>query len=1260
MLGWQAAYAKALSNEKNGKWEAAIRVYSSLLERGEDRNAKVLFRLGHALFRRDRLEEATPYLERAVALEPTNASWHYRLAFVYERRKDFGKAIEHYDAALAIDPSQTKWQERRRKSTVQADVNQRAVHASELNDVMRSSGPAWERLDRLEAGYASHKSDKNWLKNLAAARFNMMRYEEAAQLYTEVVALDPKDADAQFMRGWSWQSCGRPVIAERCFTRAAELDHRLDAGILGVGVFYQGRGQWRLAAEAYLAELRISPENAELSFRAGMALQKVYAWKESLKYLTRAISLNPSAPHWHYRLGLSHERLGDMSSAAASYAEAVATSQGQNPYWSYRLGEVRAASNDFEASCDAYKDSFSSEDSGVLTPIDPSDGRQGYTEDLLTQSLVEALTSQSGRLCYALGRKAETLGMLSTAETAYRAAAARLEEHDPMVHYRLGRVLAAQGKWQEGTRAYSNVRIFKRPFGIDVAPYIKSPSARKSMVYLEYVETTEIENKVVLYESSHGASVSCNPLALYRHIVKDSRFEGYTHVWVLNDKRKIPAELRAKEDVIFVSRESDLYLRYLASAKYLINNNTFPPYFIRRDGQYYLNTWHGTPIKTLGRDIKSGMMDHKNAARNFLHTTHMIFPNHFTANCLMEKYDVADLFTGKAAITGYPRNDVLATTEEDRSAQLRRRLGIPFGKKVVLYAPTWRGTLASKVVDEERLTKDLESFGNGEWHFLYRGHSVTENNVSGVSTDIYSVPADIDTNDLLSIVDVLVTDYSSIMFDFLVTGRPVVYYAYDLESYQAERGLYFDLNEMGGAVCDTLDSAIEAVNSALDGMQSAECTPFVRELVQLEHGVSTKRVADFFFFGDDSQAMEVSKNDRPNALFYAGSFIPNGVTASYLNLVNRLPSDKWNLHTVVDPVAVASEAGRQEKFASNPAHVRAIGRVGIHLVSPEERWVVDKFNTQHNLDNEEMWDIYHRAHQREFLRIFGRAKFEAIICFEGYARFWASILAAPNTAPRVSSIYLHSVMDREWRNRFPYLEGVFRLYNRYDRLLSVSESASKANEQSLASRFGLTPEAFEHVDNLLNPAEVLGSAAAPLDADLDEWMVSEHKNFVTVGRLSPEKGHLKLIEAFAAVAAKRADARLVIVGDGPMRQRIMDLIDELSLGEKIFMAGMRMNPYPIVEKSDYFVFASDYEGQGIAVLEALILGKAVISTDVIGPQSILKGGFGRLVENSVSGLAGGMLDLMRNDPDYPRFDYETYLKDGLSRFTELALGEMNR
>jgi CDP-glycerol glycerophosphotransferase len=191
---------------------------------------------------------------------------------------------------------------------------------------------------------------------------------------------------------------------------------------------------------------------------------------------------------------------------------------------------------------------------------------------------------------------------------------------------------------------------------------------------------------------------------------------------------------------------------------------------------------------------------------------------------------------------------------------------------------------------------------------------------------------------------------------------------------------------------------------------------------------------------------------------------------------------------------------------------------------------------------------------------------------------------------------------------------------------------------------------------VVNAAEAKEFAAEPLDDDLHQWMDAGSTQFVTLGRLSPEKGHAKLIRAFAELTKSHPACKLTILGDGPLRDDLEFLIEELALESNVFLAGLRINPFPALQRSDCFVFSSDYEGQGLVVLEALILGKPVISTDVVGPRSVLENGHGMLVENSVRGLVAGMHDFLDGRLPTPDFDYDQYQKDAITKFERVALG----
>lgn len=1252
--------------EEQKDWTAAVEVYTALLDGAESPDAEIAFRLGHCHFHLGQYQESAVRLQEATAQSPGAAAWHYRLGFVQEQLGNHEAAVAAYRSALTLEPGRTRWAHRLAEVEPLAEQAAAAAlevrrsegrrHRERLQELVAGKAPLWQRLDALNDGLHTNSDDPAWLMQLADAQFSMNRFAEAANNFAAAARLKPEQADLHFRAGWCWELLEQPLVARRAYQRAIAADKELGAKVFGVGVFFQKRGRWVEAADAFKKRLRHERSSAELHYKLGNALMRSYNWREALESLRAAVAMDPTVPQWHYRLGFAHERLTEWTEAASAYEYAILGSSPAPSYWCYRLGYVLTQAHDYEGACRAFATTLKPK--SRVGVVGDSPAVSPYEERLLLDGFDSALQSQSAERCLEAGERLERRGMRSHAARAFEASVRRLENHSPSAYYRLGRALQDLGDFEAACAAYLETRLFKRAHGVDTSAYLKNSDLKQSMIYTEYLETLPLAPTTVLYESSHGDSVACNPLQIFRSMLADPRFDSWTHVWVLNEKDRVPFELAGRPNVIFVARDCDLYLRYLSTASYLINNNTFPPYFVRREGQKYLNTWHGTPLKTLGRDIQNGFMDHRNAARNFLHTTHMIAPNEFTADCLIDKYDVAGIFAGKLAVTGYPRVDATLGASEREKAELRHHLGIEDGKKVVLYAPTWRGSLGTpeetSSIDVLTVMRQLAALGCVP---LYRGHALTSPAGTAGALDEFAVPDDIPTNDLLAVVDVLITDYSSIFFDFMATGRPIVYFAYDLDEYAAERGLYFDLETLPGRVCRETRGLLAEVSAALreEGPPDEKYLRGMEAFCTMEDGSSSQRAIDFFFFDATDCVVQPKRVPKHNVLFYQGSFIPNGITTSYLNLVGNLDPGSTRMFLAVEPSSVKSEERRLEKFAQHPEHVQVLGRVGTQLMTAEERWVIDKFNLTGDLASPELWDIYDGAFNREFRRMFGDATFDSVVCFEGYARYWAALFANTTSRAARKSIYLHNDMHLEWRHRFRYLESMFRLYRKYDQLVSVTKSVHEENVRQLSEAFSLPPANFDYCNNVVNAAEAKEFAAEPLDEDLHQWMEAGSTQFVTLGRLSPEKGHAKLIRAFAEMIKSHPGCKLTILGDGPLRDDLELLIEELSLESNVLLAGLRINPFPALERADCFVFSSDYEGQGLVVLEALILGKPVISTDVVGPKSVLENGHGMLVENSEQGLVAGMHEFLEGRLLSPEFDYDEYQQEAIRKFERVAL-----
>ena len=579
-------------------------------------------------------------------------------------------------------------------------------------------------------------------------------------------------------------------------------------------------------------------------------------------------------------------------------------------------------------------------------------------------------------------------------------------------------------------------------------------------------------------------------------------------------------------------------------------------------------------MKTLGKDIGTGVLEHRNVSRNFLHATHIVVPNEHTRRVLLERYDVHGLTNASVALTGYPRVDLtVGTVSEDLVSATRDMLGLEGdGRKVVLYAPTWRGGANHQHFDTTRLVADLEALSQLDCVVLFQGHHLS---VSLLPDDlpVRVVEEDVNTNELLAVVDVLITDYSSILFDFLPTGRPVITYTYDLDEYKAERGLYFSPRDIGLRQVESSEALVQAVRESLADPESHAASPsLVEEFCGLEDGRASERVKNFFL-SDDTQ-YEIAPPPRKQRLLFHHSMLPNGISSSLSNLLRSLDTEKYDATVVVPAGSIEKNEGSISRLNALPGSVRVVADAGRQLVNIEEKWLIDAFNRWNKFASEEHAKFYKAAFQREFRRLFGDSDFDVVVEFEGYSRYWTSVLAAaPATCRKI--IYLHNEMAAEWSVRFPYLRGVFEMYSEFDVLASVSPALSDLNRTTISEVIDVEPGLFMPVINQIDAGGTLALSSEPLDEDLADWFSRDGTSFITMGRLSKEKDQAKLLRALSRTVEGGHQVSLVLLGEGPLRLELEAQVRELHLENHVYFAGQRENPFPALSAADCFVLPSN-------------------------------------------------------------------------------------
>jgi CDP-glycerol glycerophosphotransferase (TagB/SpsB family) len=313
----------------------------------------------------------------------------------------------------------------------------------------------------------------------------------------------------------------------------------------------------------------------------------------------------------------------------------------------------------------------------------------------------------------------------------------------------------------------------------------------------------------VLFTSFDGTAANDNPRAIEQEFVR--RGTGLRRLWTVTDL-SVPVP-DGSEPVLMWTEE---WWQALTSARFVVSNCWMPARFRRRAGQHVLQTWHGTPLKLLGYDrlgVKRGNDYRSKTAQEVAQWTFLIAQNHFSRTAFRSAYD----YRGEILEIGYPRNDVLRTATDDQRTAVRRRLGIDDAEFVVLYTPTWREGLRTIFAGLD-LQATRAAIGDRA-RILVRGHTNTVKHSGSLTgpgmLDVTMYP---EVSDLYLISDLMITDYSSTMFDFSITGKPMIFFAPDLDDYTGRRrGTYFDLAaEAPGPVVRTTDELIRALDEPDD------------------------------------------------------------------------------------------------------------------------------------------------------------------------------------------------------------------------------------------------------------------------------------------------------------------------------------------------------------------------------------------------------------------------------------------------------------
>ena len=351
----------------------------------------------------------------------------------------------------------------------------------------------------------------------------------------------------------------------------------------------------------------------------------------------------------------------------------------------------------------------------------------------------------------------------------------------------------------------------------------------------------------VFLTAYEGKQYSCNPKYLFEAMCQDKYFGDYEFIWEFNDPNSLSDidSCYAKRISHTVKHNSFKYFKYMLTSRIIITNSSVTGAIPLRSGQINLNTWHGGgAYKKVGFANTSTVDDEESLRISSDQTTYYVSSSRIFTQVQKDSVMIDE---DKFISVGMPRNDIFF--DRQRMSSLRNKVlslySIPADSFIVLYAPTYRGSVGkddfSEIsIDVECLQKLVKQKFSKNMVFLFRAHYFNSNNISG--DNIIPVSDYPDMQELLAASDMLITDYSSSMWDFSLTGKPCILYVDDLDKYQDERGFYTPVSSWPGIVCRNTEELVTAVEEYDPTVYSKKINQYLLESGSFDSGHACQKI----------------------------------------------------------------------------------------------------------------------------------------------------------------------------------------------------------------------------------------------------------------------------------------------------------------------------------------------------------------------------------------------------------------------------------
>lgn len=723
--------------------------------------------------------------------------------------------------------------------------------------------------------------------------------------------------------------------------------------------------------------------------------------------------------------------------------------------------------------------------------------------------------------------------------------------------------------------------------------------------------SSEIKDDFFFIESSQGGKINGEPFWAIVEII--NKYKDHKIALSINKKDKLnPFILNNLNKITLFKKGSRKYWKYLAISKFIISDATLPPFFIKREQQIYTNTWHGTPLKFMGIDEKKPT-NISNIQKNFLISDYIITNNNWNVNIFKESYMIKNHISNKILLYPSLRNNIkyLNTSQSEFTS-----------KKKVLFLYTWNSEQIKKTnklknkllyIDEEISRLDNKE----DYDFYYSIHYMINNNkfkrfFRKHINNLTLLTPDKEINTEIYNSDIIITDYSSSIFDSSVLKKKIILDFSEKGKYEKNRGFYKE-------VMDELN--FEKVYFIHDIFKKIKKVNWKCEFETVNEKFSTFDLipcetswVDDLVSGKIKQKIKEEKQ-KNNFLIYPGNLAKNGISSSFFAFVKYLLDEGIDV-TIWLPKTYISQ---NKAFNLFKKYKNYDNLSIIHSNKFYSNSIINKVIYNLNFKNKRYWFFKKKFESlmlKESKKIFGSVYFENVIHFSGYESYIFSVLSEFKNFGN-KYVYVHNDMDKEWKFKKNYNYKILRCsYERFDKIIFVSNFLmgniiNKRKNKHLKYKTtyinNLLPEEKLNKNNFkLENLRFFGSKS---DQNILLSKINNPKlvKILSIGRVSREKNQIFTLKAFRKYKKNiNKDSVLIMVGGySSKRSKLLNIkmkfiIKYSKYRDDIIYIDFIEDPIYLYKNSDLLLMPSKHEGYPMVTLEAAYHGLRSLTSNLPG------------------------------------------------------------